>query len=458
MIPAAAAAAAFAEAGLQPPGSVAAAPSPARPPGRRRLAAALAVVAVVAVVAGLLVRRGTGDDQQVGSGATTTRATADGEPSITEDPVDHDGLSATRSYGFEQEGGTDLVGSQVVLANTTSETTRRIWFEAVPKDLAASVDDVRFLREPSGVLDEDPVVYWVVTLDPGAEATLGWSTPLPDGSSPDEATLAKVAAMHRSALDASADLIATATAALERLTGATATEPGGSEPGEGGGGQGEGTTVAEGTVTTTDGAGGTGGSDPTVVDQPTTTSGGKVTVTAAVTTTTAAPLAKPGAVTGVTVRSPAFVGGTNKSVRVSISWGAPTSGGGSITGYKVRHQQLWSGSCSSGSQAWVEASTGTARSTTQSADTQCGSSWVVWQVAAVNASGVGPYTTATGVMPDVIGAQNAYHLVRSVGGRAGGLAERDCGVAAYAACYTSVSAGASLSPGTSVGISQQTSG
>ena len=157
----------------------------------------------------------------------------------------------------------------------------------------------------------------------------------------------------------------------------------------------------------------------------------------------------------VVVKNPSYTGGSANSVNVTLSWAAPTSGGAAV-GYRVRHQQRWSGSCTGGSQSWIEASV-TSRSTVQKADTQCGSSWIVWQVAAVNKNGVvGPYTTATGVLPDVAGLQWSYHLVRAVGGKAVYGGTQDCGAALYAGCSTNPGAGTSISAGTQVGVVQET--
>ncbi len=424
--------------------------------GRSRRILGIAVVAVALVVAAVVAFIATRPEerQEVSTGrnrpaTTTTSAASAAAPSVVEDPVTEDGLEVARRYDIK---GGDAIGSSVTVTNTTDQTAKRIWFEVVPKQLAASVADVDFSRAPTGTVVDDPVVYWVLTLDPGAQQTLRWTTPLPAGGEPTQAYLERIVRLHRAAVADADDEIRFATAALERDTGAAATDPT--------------DTVADPGAPVDPASSGGGGTTTTMVDggsvgttaTPGTTRPATTTTTSTTTTsTTAPPLAKPGAPTSVVARNPTMAStGATKTVNVALSWGRPSSGG-SITGYRVRHRQRWTSGCSTGTSAWIEvAVSGT--TATLGADTQCGSSWVEWQVAAVNASGVGPYTTATGVVPDVIGKQWSYHLVRAIGGKAGGLAERDCGQPAYAACYVSPGAGTSIASGTGVAISQQLGG
>src|SRR5690606_27652169 len=119
------------------------------------------------------------------------------------------------------------IGSTVTISNTTDDTNKRIWFEIVTKELATRVDDVSFSPRHDGVVLDDPIVYWVVELQPGAQRTLVWTTPLPPAGEPTSKYLKRAVGLHRIAVEnpTNQGVITFATASLERETGAEAVDP-----------------------------------------------------------------------------------------------------------------------------------------------------------------------------------------------------------------------------------------
>jgi actin-like ATPase involved in cell morphogenesis len=197
------------------------APAPVASGGRSRRAAGLAVAAlllVVALVAGVIAL--TGDDDPDGQVAaegpdTTTTLDPDAEPldlARTFDPEGDRELVAERTFRFSDDG-TEF-RNETLLRNATAAPVTRVWFEVVPKELATTVDDVTWSIQPSGIVVEDPVVYFEVELAAGAELTLVWSTPLPEGAEPSVALLDELAEAHASAVAGATGDIQLATAIL----------------------------------------------------------------------------------------------------------------------------------------------------------------------------------------------------------------------------------------------------
>ena len=415
---------------------------------RRALWIGAAVSAVLAVIIGVVTLTGGYDNETAGS---PTKKPTVSHVRVTDDAVVQDGLRSRRVYDLDRADG---FSTAVTLRNTTTAPMKLIWFEAVPKKLAATVEDVDWSETPTGVVVDDPLVYWVVELGPGQKRELGWSTPIPEGVKANSAGMSFLVKLHRTTVDEAADEVLFATVALERKTGAQATDPGKTvgDPNDvidsavdtSGGGEG---------TTPTDSTGG-GGTTVTRSDTPTTASQA-TTTRAPTTTTTAQPLQKPGTPSNVAVRSPSYVGATNNQVDVQLSWGAPSSGG-KVGDYVIRHVQSFTTGCpqSAGSIAYSDSTT-TGTSATKRTDTQKGCSWIRWEVAARNAAGTSNFVAATGTIPNVFGRYYDYHLVRAVGGYAINGTEGDCGVEPSMGCSTTPGAGTVISNGTTVRMNQQ---
>lgn len=170
----------------------------------------------------------------------------------------------------------------------------------------------------------------------------------------------------------------------------------------------------------------------------------------------------PGPPTDVVVSAPTYLGDENHRVSVTIRWAAP-AGEAEVTGYRVRSQQRWREPCDGPGgeeDVTVEAAPIDVRidpttETSQYSDTEKGCGWVLWEVAAVSAAGVGEYAPAEGIVPEVRGAAGSFHLVRAVGGLASGADSSGCGEATNIGCSTSPSAGTRIAPGTLVAVSIQ---
>lgn len=205
-------------------------------PSRTRRTAVLAVAALVVAALGVWAVVGRGDDGTNLAGPiampTVSGLPGGGLPggvgySGTE--VRTGPLTARRDYAFV---GTDRVGSTVELRNTSAKSVTRIWIEVVPKDIAVRVGQVSFAPETTGVIEEDPIVYWKVRLAPGAIRTIAWSATIPAGREQGKELLDDVRAWHAAAAKESSKRVA---AAAEGLDGAGITT--GTDPTLGAGGQ-----------------------------------------------------------------------------------------------------------------------------------------------------------------------------------------------------------------------------
>lgn len=154
--------------------------------------------------------------------------------------------------------------------------------------------------------------------------------------------------------------------------------------------------------------------------------------------------------------------GNSSSVSVQISWTAPSSTGGAISGYRIR-SQIWklshtASGCTgipTAAGGQTEASVGPVGSARRSTSTAPACSWVSWQVAAFNSAGTGPWSQASGIMPDVKGRPDAYHLVRSIGAMAISGGETNCGTSPYTGCATNPGAGSKIAAGRTTTVSLQ---
>ena len=163
-------------------------------PRRRRLlpvalVAAAVVIVLVAVAVVLWMRR---------EPASATPISLPGAV------VGDQALTGTRTFSAAGDG---TVGSSILFANGSNAPIKRMWVEAIPKSVASSVDDVRFSRQPDGVLLDDPVVYFVISLQPGRSETVSWTVNVPSGTTVDQSYLRTMAGeQERAQQDAGSQL------------------------------------------------------------------------------------------------------------------------------------------------------------------------------------------------------------------------------------------------------------
>jgi len=395
------------------------------------------VVLLVALVGGLLVASGDGVGTAAGQPDPTSTAVAPRLKLSSGIEAGLAGLAATRTWTVE---GTSF-SSAIEVVNTTSLPVTSYHAEVIPKGVAASAAAATFEPASVRVLKDDPIVAWDLTLAPGEKRALAYRATLAQPVT--AADLPVLEAERATAYRALLDFVAT-------QGGAAQTAP---------------PDLAGFTPPTAPGT-------PTPEPPPATVPPGTGGPLAPTATTSAAappptpgptpkpvppPITLPGAVGNVVVARPT---GDDRSIAVDLTWSRPAATGGQITGYKFRRTTFGSASdCDNAGVVRagpVTASTGetTVRATATGATEPC-LSWIRWEVAAFNSAGDGPFVAATGIMPDVYGLQNAYHLIRAVGGRAGGGEDRYCYVPPYAACATSVPAGTRIQNGTDVTVFQQ---
>lgn len=176
----------------------------ARGRSRQLVAAAVVVAAVIGSLAGLVAARVGGDDDRV---IATTPAVGTSIPVAAEDLVVEPfagslpgGIERSDSLVLQAPDG-DALGVDVALRNATTNDLVVQHIEVVPKEWAATVDDVDFGIEPTRVIDEDPVVSWDVPLGPGEEVHLTYEVAVPEGQDFDEEALADLAAAREAATD-----------------------------------------------------------------------------------------------------------------------------------------------------------------------------------------------------------------------------------------------------------------
>lgn len=199
------------------------APTDERRSGRRRGVllgcAALLVVALAGGMVAAVATRSSGDTPEVVAP----------EPIVlAEDPFDDDGVEVRRTLRISEDRR-DLEYA-VELTNPGSAAVERIWFEAIPTDIAATVDtldEITFEPDPTGIAEDAELAYWTVELDAGSGATLSWQVPLPDDANESEEYLERVRLQQRVALAESDDTVAFLTALL---AGDESIEPGSEDP------------------------------------------------------------------------------------------------------------------------------------------------------------------------------------------------------------------------------------
>lgn len=166
----------------------------------------------------------------VGAGIAVA-AMRGGEPTVEDEgpihiaePVLHTaGLDVVRRYEISDDGSS--VGSNVRLVNTSGTTSKIVWFEVIPSELAAEPTDIRFTVPPDGTLDGSVIAYWLLTLAPGGEQPLGWTTPVPPEEEPTKGFLERVKGLVESATEDAAVVIDAKRTELAGSAGVSAEPP-----------------------------------------------------------------------------------------------------------------------------------------------------------------------------------------------------------------------------------------
>ena len=404
-----------------PPAGPAVAASPRRP--RRPAALAGVVGLVVALLAGGIIAFRPG-------GKESPRPLHLAFPA-----VDSDGLRTTRAWTFDP--ATRDLANAVTVSNTTSETRTFGVFEVIPKELAARAADVRFDPQPTEIVQADPVVRYDVDLAAGQERTLRWTVALT--GKVDQARLQELADLRDAAEKNYRDAAAAALAA-----GPTSPEPDGtgSPPGTGTStpapigtkpvpSKQVGTTSTQIAPTTTTPT--TVGSDPAPVGTSDTTQTSGTTPAPAATAPAMAASFKTANPQGAETRAD----GEYSKITVDLSWAPPGDNGGApVTGYVVRCTTMAAGTvyadstpvpCRNGVQIATAGATATGTSVTVDR-LDPASTWIKWEIAAVNSVGTGTYRTAQVVVPDVVGQPfwHAYQFARILGLQPAGSEKGTC--------------------------------
>jgi len=422
--------AATAAASSHPRTSTATAPAPRRW-GRPAVLAGVGLV--VALLAGVLIASQGGDPTK---DDLTQGGSADEPLEHAFPAVDSDGLHTTRMWTFDPAEGT--LASVVTVKNTTTERRTFGVFEVVPKEVADDAGKMKF--DPSPVIVEaDPVVRYDLDLAAGEERTLRWTVAL--SGEVDAARLEELAGLRDAAEKAYLEAIAAGTTTTS-ITGPSSSTTG---------------TTSRSTTTTkppstTTGPTGTTGTGPTT----TSTSITGPSTTATTTTTTTAASTAPSVVASFRVGNPQPAetsGDDYTKVSVDLSWAAPGDNGGKpVTGYVVRCTTMQGAAaytaapppdvpCRNGIQVATPSATATSASVTIDR-VYPASTWIKWEIAAVNSVGVGAYRTAQVIVPNVVGqlSWNAYQLARIVGLTAQGGTKPACTVT-DTICEQSLAAG-----------------
>ena len=171
-----------------------AAGAPTVRPWYRRPAGIAAVTALAVAFAGggvaWAVMTGSNDESPPGAKRANSSILAASMPVPATSPTSYRAAGVAQDRKFSTDG--KRVNYTVALTNTSPKKVTRYWVEVIPKELAASVDDITFTPSAPRVIDPDPVVYWQLALGPGDRVKIGWSTKVPKGGSTGEKLLAQV--------------------------------------------------------------------------------------------------------------------------------------------------------------------------------------------------------------------------------------------------------------------------
>lgn len=377
-----------------------------------------AAVVFVALVTTVVVTRSGNDVASTAvssSGAPTTTVAADGTLNHAFATTLYEGLRVARTWSYAPDG--KLLASQVVATNPDAETQTTAWHDVIPKEVAIDVGLITFDPAPDAIVERDPVVRYDLTLGPGESATLRWSTALVDDLDADG--LAALAAKRNDADEAfqasrSTTTTLSGTAAVTSTTIPNSSAAPTASPASGS------TTVAPAVAPTT-----------------------------AVTSTTEAPVSvsAPGSLRSLRVSDPIATRSANgipEEVQITLEWSPPTDDGGEApTSYKIRCTLMQgvgsratvvtqpAGSnqdCVGGvDMATVDGASRSTTVTTKRVDSGP-STWLKWEVSAVNRGGTGPPLVATVLVPNIVGrfTFEAYPLSRAVGLSIVKAADRAC--------------------------------
>ncbi|HEX7167816.1 MAG TPA: Hsp70 family protein, partial [Acidimicrobiales bacterium] len=146
---------------------------------RNRLIAGTAVAVAVALVAFVLTVVGGGDDDNVDTvspGSTTTTA-APGELRHSFPSSDADGVRVARSWLYSSKDGS--LQNDVTVTNLVADAPKAlVLFEVVPKEVASTIAAITFDPPPTANVQDDPVVRYDLTIEPGGSSTLSWTVAL----------------------------------------------------------------------------------------------------------------------------------------------------------------------------------------------------------------------------------------------------------------------------------------
>ena len=165
-------------------------PAPVRTVSRRAMTAVAAAAAVVIAGTGVVLATNRDDGTMPVGGGQPPVVLATYDFAVAGDA----GIRSERSWALDV-AGTELT-STTVLTNPGAVAVTRTAVEVVPKEVAASVDGVRF-APGFAVVQADPAVRYAVTLQPGASRALVWTADLP--SRTDQVQLSALGAAQRAA-------------------------------------------------------------------------------------------------------------------------------------------------------------------------------------------------------------------------------------------------------------------
>ena len=432
--------------------------------GRKVALAAVAVAIVVALIAlvAVLPGRSEEDGTDVASDvvpSTTTTTGPNGELEHAFPTSEAEGVRTERTW--RHDPATSTLSSEVSLTNLDGSAPRAATlFEVIPKEVATEAGLVAFDPAPAAVVEADPVVRYDLTIPPGGSTVLRWTVSMPSD-------------LDKTDFDAMIEARDLAEKAFfEKLSAlgggevaAGVIEPGTTVPTSGG----RSTTSTTNRPSTGGGETGGGSTNTTSTTQGDTTATTGTLPATNSTTTAPRVISAPGPITSVTASAPSLDSDPNENprrVRFTLEWAK--SGAEELTGYRVRCTTMVIShvyGTQAGETAQVPCAGGYEYATPGPDETIVvpvvdepapASSWIKWEVAAVNSRGTGPYQPASVKVPLVVGDWQwvGWARARVVGLRAEGYLT-ECDQAAGRLCKQDVEAGLTVSSGTRFDLGEQ---